>query len=521
MIKTISGTLTIPLSEVNSGGVYTDLTLQLVHVIGGVESVEQTATVTTDNQYSFSYDNTGVDMVKVKLIRTSNGVLLSETKSRGVLPRSFLQPPADAFYVLTKNDNWLFDAGLSILATSGGNYQDLAKEITEGVIKAETNDGALPFQANHVVPTGSTKEFRTGTIAVVAYSLGYYLEKNPLASNRATVAKTLNNLLEWLCDQRSVDHGYLLIGGKGRMVNGTFDENFIDNTAYTTDNIMSYFAFKQAGVILNEVYNEVAAELATVIKSKLYDSNTRKFFKALLSGGTPNTTDELEANYMGSFFFIEEDDIEKAEYLMDNVEANFNAVDNINQVNAYKAVTTNTKVWFEGSYGVATAYYKLGDTNKYNKIVKSLNRLLNDDGSFRWGVIKDGQQKVLDYKSVGSTAWSFVSNMVPEEIFTINSNAEKVTGVVPVFINHAASGNFQKNDCVEGTGSTVSFKVLPGVFRSEVDQSTVDATAAAGVTSSKAIEVTDSVEGVIMKSPNGNRWRLTVNDSGVITTTLI
>lgn len=35
------------------------------------------------------------------------------------------------------------------------------------------------------------------------------------------------------------------------------------------------------------------------------------------------------------------------------------------------------------------------------------------------------------------------------------------------------------------------------------------------------IEVTDSSKGIILRSPNGNRWRTTVSDSGVLTTVLI
>lgn len=49
-------------------------------------------------------------------------------------------------------------------------------------------------------------------------------------------------------------------------------------------------------------------------------------------------------------------------------------------------------------------YYKMGNMAKYNQITKSLNEMLNDDGSYRWGVIKNGHTKVLDYRSVGSTA---------------------------------------------------------------------------------------------------------------------
>src|SRR3989337_3414989 len=254
--KTIYGNITIPLSEASAGGVYTDLTLKLVSITAGVETVEQTSTVSTTKTYSFEYDDTGIEQVQVRLIRTSNNVVLSQTSSRGVLPRSFkLDLTSDPLYNTTfKTNNFLFDAGLSILACAGGEYFDLAKEITEGVIQAELTDGSLPFQVDHVIPnpTGATQEFRTGTIAITAYSLGYYLEKNPFASNKVQVAEVLNEMLIWLMNQRKPEtHGGLLTGGKGRSDGTIFWQDYEDDTAYTVDNILAFFAFKQAGVILN------------------------------------------------------------------------------------------------------------------------------------------------------------------------------------------------------------------------------------------------------------------------------
>ncbi|RLJ80523.1 hypothetical protein [Pedobacter alluvionis] len=34
----------------------------------------------------------------------------------------------------------------------------------------------------------------------------------------------------------------------------------------------------------------------------------------------------------------------------------------------------------------------------------------------------------------------------------------------------------------------------------------------------EGIEITDATRGIVLKSPNGNRWRITVSDSGVLTT---
>jgi hypothetical protein len=41
------------------------------------------------------------------------------------------------------------------------------------------------------------------------------------------------------------------------------------------------------------------------------------------------------------------------------------------------------------------------------------------------------------------------------------------------------------------------------------------------LTASGDIEATDSTKGVILKSPNGTRWRIIIDDSGELTATAL
>lgn len=480
-IVTITGTLTIPDTEPSTSGIYNDLTLYLFSVDDNGLTEIDNSNVSTSNTFSFTYDNTGIDRVIVKLWRISSDVQLSESPSRGVLPRSFLLPTTDVLYNTPfKTNNFLFDAGLSILACAGGRYTDLGKEITDGVIKSETLAGSLPFQVNHLIPDpeNAQQEIRTSTVALTAYSLGYYLEKNPLASNKVQVAAALNDMLIWLCAQRTRQHevGSLLIAGQGRMNGSTFDPGVFDNSCYTVDNILAYFAFKQAGVMLNSVYLEVSDRLAFDIKKYLYDATNHIFFTASHPGNSTSYTDVLELWLMGTLFFLDQGDTVRANDMINfHIEYSYPVVDVVNNVSAYKALQSDTKVWFEGSYAVAMIYYKMGNMAKYNQITKSLNKMLNDDGSYRWGVIKDGQTKVLDYKSVGSTAWGFIANQVPEQVFSINTNATLITGIVPVYINHADGQTFIKSDCPDDSiPSSVLYEVLAGAYNSTVSQAAAD-----------------------------------------------
>lgn len=43
----------------------------------------------------------------------------------------------------------------------------------------------------------------------------------------------------------------------------------------------------------------------------------------------------------------------------------------------------------------------------------------------------------------------------------------------------------------------------------------------AGLSDNKDIEITDSARGIILTAPNSNRYRITVSNTGVLTTTLV
>ena len=181
----------------------------------------------------------------------------------------------------------------------------------------------------------------------------------------------------------------LLLAGNGRYVAGVLDASYVDDNAYAVDNMLAYFAFKQAGRILNPTLYGVASSLKNSLMNILYNSSTGMFYAAYNSGSF-NTSENLELLFMAAYFFIEENDLDSALDMIDAIEADYICVDVTNSVEGYKATITDSKIWYEGSYAVAMIYFKLGDLDKYKLIITSLNKLLNDDGSFRSGIIKDG-----------------------------------------------------------------------------------------------------------------------------------
>lgn len=476
-MKQINGTVILPANTPSTGGYYDDLELRLYYVDGLTETLDQTSQVSTSNEYLFTYDDIELQ-VKVKLIRVSTGQVLGDTYTRGVLPRSFEVPKTDANYFTDFiNHCYTHDAGLAVAAVTANKWWSLVKEINNGLSLAVVSGGTIPHQVNHVVPTGNAY-YKTQGIAQIAYSLGYYLENQPMASDKQGVADTLHSLLKWLSQKRNPNTTYtgLLIDGTGKYIDSsTFDPDYVDTYASTIANITAYFAFKQAGLVLNDTFTDVAESLKNSIGASLYNSSTDRFYLGIYPTGV-NVGDNLETNLMGVFYLIDDEDSEAAEFLLNHIEANYKFVDVNLGVTGYKATTGDTKVWIEGSYMTAMAYHRIGNTTKYRAIVKDLNKLQDpSDGAFKNGIIKYGKWEIVPYKSVGSTAWSYMVNTVPNEIFNFNREINPVAGLIPVYYNSIMSDFFLKDDCELGeTTDGIVFTVLPATFSSEVSQEAAD-----------------------------------------------
>lgn len=89
------------------------------------------------------------------------------------------------------------------------------------------------------------------------------------------------------------------------------------------------------------------------------------------------------------------------------------------------------------------------------------------------------------------------------------------------FIQIGASAT-DANNFVLQTDAAGGFKLARGVLTGGVPVTTQDilAVSSAGdISTSRAIEVTDATQGVILKSPNGTRWRVTASNAGALVLT--
>lgn len=382
---------------------------------------------------------------------------------RGKLPRSFLFP--DALFPVEKRYAWLQDAALSVIAVVGIK-SDLASEIVNGILLSQNaTDFTVPEYADFGDASNASGTFRNKTDALTAYALGYYLEMNPSTANACDIVKCLRQILYQLETQRN------FIDKNGLISDGT---NY-----WSVDNIIAYFAFKQAGSVLNEInYTNTSSQLYTAITTLLWKNNF--FIKGI---GTSGDITDLHLSYLsyGALFWAENKSVANANILLNKIET-LATIDSVNGAKGYKADINSTQVWFEGSYVTATAYYKVGNSAKWKIICNELNKFIDVDGGNVGELLKsDFENTYITYQAVGSTAWTLISNKIKSLAFSTRTGVS-VTGCVVPFFNVQKSGSFSKNNCGDNTTTTaVTYIVNAGRYISYVDQPTADNLAIADV----------------------------------------
>jgi hypothetical protein len=402
---------------------------------------------------------------------------------RGKLPRSFKLLSSDPAY----HSAHLYDASLAIIATVGLRANSLSEEIVVGSILSQFGDGSIPFVADNIDPTGSNVYIQNNTTAITAYALAYYLELRPTVTNSCTIVQTIRTILAYLESQRD------FVKYNGLIKVGTDSEGEGFDSVFTEDNILAYFAFKQAAFVLGEgYYLNTANALKTSILSTLKASNGR-FYNGLSSSAAPfpnfdsigTVTEDIQVNSYGALFHAEIGDMSSASTLLTNCE-NFRVIDPDNGAIGYKVTNTGTdQVWFEQSYAVALGYYKVGNRIKYNQIISDLNRYVdNSDGGVIGELIKDItlDNSFIDKKAIGPTAWAIIANNLKSSAFSTRSNVNSITGCPVPHFNDQKTGDFTKTGCAVGTTpSTETYVVDAGRYISYISKSDANDKALADV----------------------------------------
>ncbi|MFT3912243.1 MAG: DUF5977 domain-containing protein [Ferruginibacter sp.] len=409
---------------------------------------------------------------------------------RGVLPRSFRIDPTDPLYGTAFQTNaYAYDNALALIATSRRPL--LANEILIGIFDSITYPSTLPF-ISHFMDGSATGAFiQNNACAVMAYALGYYMEMNPNSSNYCTAEEYLRNMLGYLQTQREWIHcGGLIVDGRdiSAILTEGIDyiltedsegilvtENSLATTVRTEDNILAWYAFKQAAKIFNEpAYQTTADELKTAIMQRLWSDTESKFWYGLTISGAPVSFNALMVSAYGSLFMTEIIEPAKAQLCLNKCEV-FNCIDDNVGATGYKSwIEPDNLVNWEMSYATALGYLRTGNVTKYGQIIRELNRFVDPlDGGVRGALIKKYEdENLIDRKAVGSTGWAIIANNLEGTAFTIRSNVyTPVASCSPFWFNQMQHQVFTKAGCPPDThGSTYDYIVPVGRYCSYISQ---------------------------------------------------
>ncbi|MFT3908320.1 MAG: DUF5977 domain-containing protein [Ferruginibacter sp.] len=360
--------------------------------------------------------------------------------ARGLLPRSFRIDPADSLYGTPfQTSAYSYDSALALIATV--RRPALANEDLIGIISSIDYPSTLPFAVNHMTaaPFGST--IMNNANAITAYALGYYMEMNPNSSNYCSAEEYLRNLLSYLNSQRNWVNCYGLItdgrepsailteGVDYILTEDAFGilvtENSLASMVRTEDNILAWYAFKQAAKIFNEpIYQGIADEFKNAIMQHLWSDTESKFWFGLTTSGSPISLNVLMVSAYGSLFMSEIGEQAKALLCLNKCEV-FNCIDSSLGTTGYKTwIQPTNHVNFEMSYATALGYLRVDNSVKYSQIINELNlRIDPSDGGQVGALLKNYEdENLIRYKAVGSTAWAIIANNLEATAFTIRGN---------------------------------------------------------------------------------------------------
>jgi len=434
VFKIYNSTTNTLIEEVINDGVngetYSDIEAKL-YITSDIDYYQRATSIGVTSGYSFEVSTTDEDKIyKVKIINKSTNEVLAETPVKGWLPRSYTLEKDDPAYITPfASKSYLYDAGLSLISLAGVGNSEGAKRTAKGIVKSQLVNGAFPFSTNHINPIGADAYLRSGAICWVAYALGYYLEMYPNSAIKEDVKQCLIKALEYLKTLQDNTKGGLIKGGSGRYTTSggieTFDPNYIIPWVSTEHNIDAYFAFKQAGNVLANVgYTSIATTIGNSIVARLYNSTENRMYQGINADGTPDTADALDINSWGAIAMVALGQREYAVKLLERAERYYSSVNEETGALGYKPYSSelgypNAKdtVWFEGSFGVALAYYKIGNVEKYNQLLDGLYKFKESDGAFRYATLRDATYEITNNKAIASTAWFVLANSLANNVW--------------------------------------------------------------------------------------------------------
>jgi hypothetical protein len=383
-----------------------------------------TTSARTNGTFTFPNSNTGQKLYRLVDTTTDPDEILAEYIQPTGLIRSYLYQPGETGYgTAMENRSFVYDQAVALNAAISVGNNDLAKLLTDGLLRLQTTSGShtggFIFAGPQLSPSYTDPLYRTGAHAIATDALLTYIQNYPNDPNKAAYIDAAKKALIFLNSTLSTSGATtgLYLGGFGQYSGSpqTFDPSYVIEWASTEHNIDSWHTLVRASKVLgDEVVNYTlqASNLETAIQTVLYNSSERRLNQGFNSN-VPDTADPLDVNSWGAIQLYATGHIQEAQDALNRVSLFEHTVNTISgyapfyDSPGYPGATPT--IWYEGSFGVALAQYKLGNYTAYRNLLNALDDGQETDGSYRYATNPDTQYEIGSSKSVASTGWYIVA----------------------------------------------------------------------------------------------------------------
>lgn len=434
----IPGTWMLGLLDANAGyapygalwptpPVYTGLEVQHLVVTDAIY-FWSSVPANSDGTFWFENSNTGTKMFR--LVDTSTHDILAEYIKPTGLVRSYSFAPGESGYGTGLEDrSFVYDQGLAVFAALSSNDQATAKLYVDGLLRLQTTSGphigGFVFAGPQLSPSYTDPLYRTGAHAIATDALLAYIEKYGSDPDIAAYKTAASNALTFVQSTYSAtpETAGLYLGGYGQY-SGTpqvFDPAAIITWASTEHNMDIWHMFTRANRVFAGIgYDTKAQSLQATMTAKLYNVTDHRYNQGI-NGGVPDLADPLDMNTWGAIQLYATNQTAAAESAIGRLAPfTFTRSGVTGFAPFYDSVYypgALPTVWFEGSFGAALAYYKLGQYDAYRTTINNLIAGQQGDGSFRYATDPDAQYEIGNSKSVAGTAWFILATTGRDQIW--------------------------------------------------------------------------------------------------------
>lgn len=349
---TIAGTINFALHRVD---VYADNVLQGSSAIGVDGTWGVTATV-------------GIKTAKLILIST--GDVIAECFVTKGVSRAYTMLASDPNYATEKATVTSYSQALTVIAAVIMRDYTEATRRVDGLMYLINQTNSPPSEVTILNPapeailladgtpmiladgtplmgedTVDTNTYSTRDLAICAYAIAFYLRhvipNSKFPTYRTVLASLLNKLATFQVVSPGLQQGALRDG-----VGTDVDPTYVLPWASTTNNIVSYFAFKLGGEVLAApAMTTISTTIRDALLTNFWNPTFGRFNFQVLDGTTVDPTNKLDTATWGGIFLMSLGDTTKAA----QVYTNLTDLLSNTATSGYRASGTGTAVSVEGS----------------------------------------------------------------------------------------------------------------------------------------------------------------------------